>query len=65
MLAIAQVNSCSLFSMPLDGAAALRKDLVEEGSAGDDAAGFTPEGSDTGTVTDNEAGVIERRRILS
>lgn len=64
MLAVAQVDRCGLVGVPLDGAAALSKDLVEEGTAGNDAGGFTPEGRDAGLVSDNEAGIVERGGIL-
>lgn len=64
MLAVAQVDGRGLVGMPLDGAAALSKDLVEEGSAGNDTSRFTPEGRDAGLVSDNEAGIVERGGIL-
>ncbi|KAI6748594.1 hypothetical protein HG530_015367 [Fusarium avenaceum] len=65
MLPVAQINSVSLVGVPLDGAAALRKDLVEEGSAGNDTCGLTPECSDAGTITDDETGVVKRGCVFS
>lgn len=59
-----QIKLGALLSMPLDGAAALGEDLVEEGSAGDDARGFAPEGSDPGGLADDEAGVVHGWRVF-
>lgn len=59
-----QVKLGALLCVPLDGAAALGEDLVEEGSAGDDARGFAPEGSDAGGLADDEAGVVHGRRVF-
>lgn len=64
MLTGAQVDGRGLVGMPLDGAAALGKDLVEEGPAGNDASRFTPECRNAGLVPDNEAGIVERGGIL-
>lgn len=59
-----QVELGALLGVPLDGAAALREDLVEEGSAGDDACGFAPERSDAGALADDKAGVVHGGRVF-
>ncbi|CEI40586.1 unnamed protein product [Fusarium venenatum] len=65
VLATAQINIIPLLSVPFDRAAALRKDLVEEGAASNDTTRFAPEGSDARTVTNDEAGVIEGGCVFS
>lgn len=54
----------ALAGVPLDGAARLGKDLVEEGHAGQDAARLAPEGGGARGVADDEAAVVEGRRVL-
>lgn len=54
----------ALFSVPLNGAAALVKDLVEKGPSGDDAGGLAPEGGGAGVFADDEASVVERGRVF-
>lgn len=58
------VDLGALVGVPLDGAAALDKDLVEEGAAGDDAGGFAPEGGGAVALADDEAGVVEGGCVL-
>ena len=50
--------------VPLDGAAALGKDLVEEGSAGDDARRLAPERGHAIPLADDEPGVVHRRGVF-
>lgn len=58
------LNVLALAGVPLDGAACLGKDLVEEGHAGQDAAGLAPEGGGAGRIADDEAAVVEGGRVL-
>lgn len=53
------LDVAALGGVPLDGAAALREDLVEEGHAGQDACGLGPEGGGARDVADDEAAVVE------
>lgn len=54
----------ALGGVPLDGAAQLGKDFVEKGTAGNDAAGFTPERGGALTLADDEAAVVAGRRVF-
>lgn len=58
------LDVAALAGVPLDGAAGLGKDLVEEGHAGQDSARLAPEGGGAGRVADDEAAVVERGRVL-
>lgn len=58
------LDVAALPGVPLDGAAALGKDLVEEGHARQDARGLAPEGGGARGVADHEAAVVERGRVL-
>lgn len=60
----AEVEMRALFGVPLDGAAALVEDLVEKGSAGDDAGGLAPEGGGAEVFADDEASIVERGRVF-
>lgn len=60
----AALDVAALPGVPLDGAAALGKDLVEEGHARQDPRGLAPEGGGARGVADHEAAVVEGGRVL-